>query len=97
MGDFLLVITELFLLGAFVLSQFTRLTDGQRDRQTDRQTDGRADRRSSERPRCIKCSAVKTAAIGADAVARSSVSISSLRSHQSSHKIYTQPPLTYDM
>ena len=35
MGDFLLVITELFLLGAFVLSQFTRLTD--------RQTDGRTD------------------------------------------------------
>ena len=28
-GDFLLVITELFSLGAFVLSQYTRLTDGQ--------------------------------------------------------------------
>ena len=28
-GDFLLVITELFSLGAFVLSQFTHLTDGQ--------------------------------------------------------------------
>ena len=28
-GDFLLVIIELFLLGAFVLSQYTRLTDGQ--------------------------------------------------------------------
>ena len=27
--DFLLVIVELFSLGAFVLSQFTRLTDGQ--------------------------------------------------------------------
>ena len=28
-GDFLLVIIELFSLGAFVLSQYTRLTDGQ--------------------------------------------------------------------
>ena len=37
-GDFLLVIIELFSLGAFVLSQFTRLTDGQTDRQTDGQT-----------------------------------------------------------
>ena len=34
MGDFLLVIIELFSLGAFVLSQFTRLTDGQTDGQT---------------------------------------------------------------
>jgi len=33
--DFLLVIIELFSLGAFVLSQFTRLTD--------RETDGRRD------------------------------------------------------
>ena len=32
--DFLLVIIELFSLGAFVLSQFTRLTDGRTDRQT---------------------------------------------------------------
>ena len=31
-GDFLLVIIELFSLGAFVLSQFTHLTDGQTDR-----------------------------------------------------------------
>ena len=38
-GDFLLVIIELFSLGAFVLSQFTRLTDRQTDGQTDRQTD----------------------------------------------------------
>ena len=30
-GDFLLVIIELFPLGAFVLSQYTRLTDGQTD------------------------------------------------------------------
>jgi len=30
-GDFLLVIIELFLLGAFVLSQYTHLTDGQTD------------------------------------------------------------------
>ena len=30
------------------------------DRQTDRQTDRRTDRRSSESPRCIQCSAVKT-------------------------------------
>ena len=37
-GDFLLVIIELFWLGAFALSQFTRLTDGQTDRQTDGQT-----------------------------------------------------------
>ena len=34
-GDFLLVIIELFSLGAFVLSQCTRLTD--------RRTDGRTD------------------------------------------------------
>ena len=33
-GDFLLVIIELFLLGAFVLSQFTHLTDRQTDGQT---------------------------------------------------------------
>ena len=33
--DFLLVIIELFRLGAFVLSQFTCLTDGQTDRRTD--------------------------------------------------------------
>jgi len=38
-GDFLLVIIELFSLGAFVLSQFTRLTDRWTDRRTDRQTD----------------------------------------------------------
>jgi len=36
--NFLLVIIELFSLGAFVLSQFTRMTDGQTDRQTDGQT-----------------------------------------------------------
>jgi len=29
--DFLLVVIERFLLGDFVLSQFTRLTDGQTD------------------------------------------------------------------
>ena len=40
-GDFLLVIIELFSLGAFVLSQFTRLTD--------RQTDGRTDVPQKER------------------------------------------------
>ena len=34
-GDFLLVILELFLLGAFVLSQCTRLKDRQTDGQTD--------------------------------------------------------------
>ena len=38
-GDFLLVIIELFSLGAFVLSQYTRLTDGWTDRRTDGQTD----------------------------------------------------------
>ena len=31
-GDFLLVIIELFSLGAFVLSQYTRLTERQTDR-----------------------------------------------------------------
>ena len=40
-GDFLLVIIELFSLGAFVLSQFTRLTDRQTDRRTARRTDAR--------------------------------------------------------
>ena len=39
-GDFLLVIVELFSIGAFVLPQFTRLTDGE----TDGRTDGRTDR-----------------------------------------------------
>ena len=38
-GDFFFVINELFSLGAFVLSQFTRLTDRQTDGQTDRWTD----------------------------------------------------------
>ena len=33
--DFLIVIIELFSLGAFVLSQFTRQTDGRTDRRTD--------------------------------------------------------------
>ena len=37
-GDFLLVIIELFSLGAFVLSQFTRLTDRRTDRWTDRRS-----------------------------------------------------------
>ena len=34
-GDFLLVIIELFSSGAFVLSQYTRLTDRRTDGQTD--------------------------------------------------------------
>ena len=34
-GDFLLVIIELFSLGAFVLLQFTRLTDRRTDGQMD--------------------------------------------------------------
>ena len=34
-GDLLLVIIELFSLGAFVLSQYTRLTDRQTDRRTE--------------------------------------------------------------
>ena len=38
-GDFII---ELFSLGAFVLSQYTRLTDGQTDGQTDRQTESRS-------------------------------------------------------
>ena len=37
-GDFLLVIIELFSLGAFVLSHCTHLTDGQTERRTDGQT-----------------------------------------------------------
>ena len=37
MGDFLLVIIELFSLDAFVLSQYTRLSDGRTDIQADRQ------------------------------------------------------------
>ena len=37
-GDFLLVIIELFSLGAFVLSQYTHLTDGWTDGQTDRKS-----------------------------------------------------------
>jgi len=37
--DFLLVIIELFSLGAFVLLQYTRLTDRRTDGRTDRQTD----------------------------------------------------------
>jgi len=41
-GDFPLVIIELFSRGAFVLSQFTRLTD--------RQTDGRTDAHRKDRP-----------------------------------------------
>ena len=48
MGDFLLVIIELLSLGAFVLSQYMRLTD--------RRTDGRTDRISTAIP-CI-CFAV---------------------------------------
>ena len=40
-GDFLVVIIELFSLGAFVLSQFTRLTD--------RETDGRTDAHRKDR------------------------------------------------
>ena len=43
-GDFLLVIIELLLLGAFVLSQFTRVTDGRTDRQTDGHVCRREDR-----------------------------------------------------
>ena len=37
-GDFLLVIIELFSLDAFVLSQYTRLTDGRTDRPLDSNT-----------------------------------------------------------
>ena len=52
-GDFLLVIIELFSLGTYVLSQSTRLTD--------RQTDGRTDGQMLIRiPRLHSCSAVKT-------------------------------------
>ena len=51
MGDFLLVIIELFSLGAFVLSQCT--TDGRTDRWTDRQM-------LITIPRLHSCSAVKT-------------------------------------
>ena len=57
MGDFLLVIIELFSLGAFVLSQYTRLTDGQRDRRTDRQN------LDSNTVRMLRSRTVKTATI----------------------------------
>jgi len=40
--DFLLVIINFFLLGAFVLSQYTRLTDGWTDRQTESRQQYRA-------------------------------------------------------
>ena len=39
-GDFLLVIIQLFSIGAFVLSQFTRLADTQTDGRTAGRTDG---------------------------------------------------------
>ena len=42
-----------------VLSQYTRVTDGQTDRGTDRQTDGRTEFSSLDRV-CVSCSAVKT-------------------------------------
>ena len=48
-GDFLLVIIELFSLGAFVLSQYMRLTDGQTDGRTDRRTDRQKVDRNSVR------------------------------------------------
>ena len=41
-GDFLLVRIELFSLGAFVLSQYTRLTDGRTDGQTESRQQYRA-------------------------------------------------------
>jgi len=41
-GDFLLVTIELFSLGAFVLSQYTRLTDGRTDRRTESRQQYRA-------------------------------------------------------
>ena len=53
-GDFLLVIIELFSLGPFVLSQYTRLTDGR----TDRRTDGRTDRQKVDRNSARNCFAV---------------------------------------
>ena len=53
MGDFLLVIIELFSLGAFVLSQYTRLTDRQTDRQTD--VDGNTVRICFAYSRTVKC------------------------------------------
>ena len=50
-GDFLLVIIELFSLGAFILSQFTRVMDGQ--------TDGRTDTFAVAKTALHICSAVK--------------------------------------
>ena len=41
-GDFLLVIIERFSLDAFVLSQFTRLTDRRTDGQTESRQENRA-------------------------------------------------------
>ena len=52
MGDFLFVIIELFSLGAFVSSQFTRVTD--------RQTDGQTDTFAIGKTALHVCSAVKT-------------------------------------
>ena len=54
-GDFLLVIIELFSLGAFVLSQYTRLTDGRTDRRT-----GQTDRQTSTAIPCVYASHSRT-------------------------------------
>ena len=59
-GDFLLVIIELFSLGAFVLSQYMRLTDGRTNRWTDRQTD-----RISTAIPCVYASHSRTVKMGA--------------------------------
>ena len=53
-GDFLLVMIELFSLGAFVLSQYTHLTDRETDRRTDRQN------LDSNTVRMLRCRTVKT-------------------------------------
>ena len=55
-GDFLLVIIEPFSLGAFVLSQCTRLTDRRTNEQTDRRLYDR------QYHACIQWSAVKKTA-----------------------------------
>ena len=59
-ADFLLVIIEHFSLGAFVLSQYTRLTDRQTDRQTDGRTDGQTDRQTSTAIPCVYASHSRT-------------------------------------
>jgi len=62
-GDFLLVITELFSLGTFVLSQFTRVTDRRTDGQTDSFAIGKTALHTMQRGKNNKSSAVAEMAV----------------------------------